>query len=37
MDYYSNATDQKSDSLTKPLDRAKFYDFLIQIGFKSKN
>ena len=31
---YISSKDQKSNGLTKPLDRAKFKDFLIYIGFK---
>ena len=30
---YINTKDQKSDELTKPLDKTKFKEFLIQIGF----
>jgi len=31
---YISSKDQKADGLTKPLDRTKFNNFLIQIGFK---
>lgn len=34
---YIPSKGQKSDGLTKPLDRAKFKDFLIHIGFKKIN
>ena len=34
---YIPSKDQKSDGLTKPLDKVKFNNFLIQIGFKSIN
>ncbi len=34
---YISSKDQKSDSLTKPLDKAKFNSFLVQIGFENIN
>ena len=30
---YINTKDQKSDGLTKPLDKTKFKEFLVQLGF----
>jgi len=33
---YINTKDQKSDGLTKPLDKNKFKEFLIQLGFYIK-
>ena len=30
---YINTRDQKSDGLTKPLDKTKFKEFLVQLGF----